>query len=1594
VSASTIESGQKITGLTLSVTSVSGNDESLTIDGVAVSLNTGSVGLPSGFTATVTRTGGDVTVTITSSAGVTPASIASLLDGMTYTNATVGPAEQPRVITVTSITDNGGQGNGGVDTTALNLTSTVTFNQAPVLGGAGGTVNYTENGSGSIPAASISVTDTDDANLTGATVKITGNFDVGKDVLVLGNTGLGITAVYDAATGTLTLSGTATKADYETALESVTYRNSSDDPDAGPRTVTYTVTDGTATSNAVTATVDVIAVNDAPAVVAGTTLAYTENQGAAAIAPGLVLTDPDNTQMTGASVQITGFQSGDVLSALATGTISASYDSATGILTLTGTDTVAHYQAVLRSVTYSSISESPDTTPRTITYSVTDGTLTGTATSTVNVTSVDDASVITAPATLVTNEDQSASIAGTQITVNDADNGTVTVTLGVAHGSLTLTQTTGLSFGGGDGTGDATMTFTGTLANVNAALNGLTYSPTANFNTSQGAETIGITVNTASGGPVTSSVAVTVNSVNDAPTGSQIGVAAPVQEDTAYVFKAGDFAVSDASDSPANTLSAVKISSLPGTGTLLFDGVAITSQQITAGFFVSLADLQAGKFTYEPAANDFGFSYSFTFQVRDNGGTANGGIDLDPTPRTFSLLVGGVNDEPVLTGTGGALTYTEDSPSEDHLLDLFSGVAIDTVESGQTVTKVVLTVTNVTDATEFLRIGAANYGLVNGTATVGGMTIAVSKSGSTATVTITSSPGLAPASMATLIDGISYLNTGENPTAGPRVITITEVVDSGSNVAPNDNTSVPGVSTTVTVAPTDDPTVVDLLNNQAGVQTTGTTAQFNQAGPVAVVPLLALSDVDNTTVASAAVTLTNAHTGDVVTFNGQTGTGTYAGGITWTVSSTGVTFTGIDSIADYQAAMALVQYSNSSATPDTTGRTFSISVNGSLSATATVSVNAPPSITSDGGNATAAVAVVENTTAVTVVTATDADNQPSPITYSIISGDDSAKFSIIASGAGAGTLRFVNAPDFESPTDIGANNTYVVTVQAWDGAAFDQQTITVTVTNVNEAPALAATSTVGYTEGGTGVVLAPAMDVNDDGLIGSAKITIGNRVSGDILNFTNTANITGNFVAATGILTLTGNATVAQYEAALQSITFSSTSVNPTVTNTVLTRSISWQVTDAGNIASNTVQTSINVTGINVAPVAGNDTYTETAVSTPFTVSGNAVDKIILAANGLRVNDSDGDGDPLQVIIVSQPDNGTVTVNNDGSFTWMPRNGFERDTSFTYKLFDGQAYSNVATVTIDVPPPDPLRSASSGEAVLTYFPRTFTLPGGKFALNDQVSHTANDTNGRDDIYIQNGSTYTLVNHTSNPLTPSNIDGGSRAFAVSSSGGVDKVWFFSSSTNMPLTGTSTTNGSALQEIFSYNVQTGEIQRALTLSNGAEIGTSGGSISGIQDFASVSANGRWLVFQSQEQALTTQGNIFGQQTYMKDMQTGAVTVVSVRYSDGNYSGFSGGLGAIGNNGASISPNGRFVAFSSDNSDIVAGDTNGKQDIFVWDRGVNLDQGPLGHIDRFELPTIGNAQLPIFSPDGTALVFQANANLPGNVYYALDLSDYYLI
>jgi len=152
----------------------------------------------------------------------------------------------------------------------------------------------------------------------------------------------------------------------------------------------------------------------------------------------------------------------------------------------------------------------------------------------ITINAVNDAPVLTVPGAQAVDEDTALVLSGASIADVDVSGSDLEVTLSVTDGTITLASTTGLTFSlGADGS--TSMTFTGTLANINTAIASLTYQGTANFN---GTDALNILVddlgNTGSGGALidNGSIAITVNPIDDAPTITNPGAQA-VNEDIA-----------------------------------------------------------------------------------------------------------------------------------------------------------------------------------------------------------------------------------------------------------------------------------------------------------------------------------------------------------------------------------------------------------------------------------------------------------------------------------------------------------------------------------------------------------------------------------------------------------------------------------------------------------------------------------------------------------------------------------------------------------------------------------------------------------------------------------------------------------------------------------------------------------------------------------------------------------------------------------------------------------------------------------------------------------------------------------------------------
>ena len=243
--------------------------------------------------------------------------------------------------------------------------------------------------------------------------------------------------------------------------------------------------------------------------------------------------------------------------------------------------------------------------------------------------------------------------------MSDVDAGTnpMRVTLNASQGTVTLAGTTGLTFSSGDGAADAVMTFTGTLADINTAMNNLSFQPLANFN---GAAALTISTNDLGNGGGTAlsdtdTVAITVLPLNDAPVNTVPG-AQLIWEDAALVFSpTRRFTVSDV-DAGTNPVR-VTLTASQGTATLVgTTGLTFISGDGAADavmiFNGTLANINTAlnNLSFQPLAN-FNGAASLTISTTDLGNTGNGGALVDTD--TVAITVLPWNDAPVNTVPGG-----------------------------------------------------------------------------------------------------------------------------------------------------------------------------------------------------------------------------------------------------------------------------------------------------------------------------------------------------------------------------------------------------------------------------------------------------------------------------------------------------------------------------------------------------------------------------------------------------------------------------------------------------------------------------------------------------------------------------------------------------------------------------------------------------------------------------------------------------------------------------------------------------------------------------------------------------------------------------
>ncbi len=385
--------------------------------------------------------------------------------------------------------------------------------QAAVVTTAKSTINYPVGSGPIVIDPTVTVTDADSFFLGSAQVAITTNLDPLHDKLDFAGTPF-ITANYNATTGVLTLSGADTIANWNAALESVTYEYTNSVV-ANPisRKIVFSANDGLKLSDT-TNSFDNINIQGTvvnPPIVTGTSatpLTWTEvlpptSATPVVIAPDLTIADVSTSQLTSATVAISAnFASGQdtlgwdtALAATNHITVTPSAQNRTLTLTPTSPDTaesLAAFQAVLRTVTYSNTSQNPSVAARTVTITVVDdnGVTSGVnapnaAQQVVNLTAVNNPPAI---ATSVGSANYTAATAGVLIdptmTVADPDSinlsgATVSIMSGFSAGdTLSFVNQAGITGSYNVGTGVLTLAGTALPIDYQVAMRAITFSNT------------------------------------------------------------------------------------------------------------------------------------------------------------------------------------------------------------------------------------------------------------------------------------------------------------------------------------------------------------------------------------------------------------------------------------------------------------------------------------------------------------------------------------------------------------------------------------------------------------------------------------------------------------------------------------------------------------------------------------------------------------------------------------------------------------------------------------------------------------------------------------------------------------------------------------------------------------------------------------------------------------------------------------------------------------------------------------------------------------------------------------------------------------
>ncbi len=1231
--------GADITTATVTVSSGYLSGDTLSFNG---GTNTQTFG--DGSIITATQSGDALTLT-TSSGNATASDYTTALESVTYsfsgdpTNAGANPT---RTITW-SVTD------ADSLTSAAGSTSTIDVFGLPTVTNTGNTVTFDQNGSavavddGTNP---ITVNDPNGADITTATVTVSSGYLSGDTLSFNGGTntqtfgdGSIITATQSGDALTLTTSsGNATASDYTTALESVTYSFSGDPTNAGAnptRTITWSVTDADSLTSAAgsTSTIDVFGL---PTVTnTGNTVTFDQNGSAVAVDDGtnpITVNDPNGADITTATVTVSsGYLSGDTLSfnggtntqTFGDGSIITATQSgdALTLTTSSGNATASDYTTALESVTYS-FSGDPTNAganpTRTITWSVTDAdSLTSAAgnTSTIDVFGLP--TVTNTGNTVTFDQNGSAVAVDSAITVTDPNGADIT-TATVTISSSFLSGDT-LSFNGGTNTqtfGDGStitatqsgdvLTLTTTAGSATAtdyqkALESVTYSFSGDPTNAGANPTRTITWSVTDADSLTSAAGATSTiDVEHAPPVVTVGTPSvtftggggPVTLDSGIavtdVISTGNLTGATVTIS-VGTLQPGDVLSFNGTNTETFSDHDTISATFSGGVLTLTGTATVAD--YQTALSQVQYSFN---------STVNGGTDVDPTAGGTDLsrsITWQVSDSESQSSTAGAtttLTVVHVAPSvtagaaidypigDSSTVPLDGGLTVSDPDSGG----------NLTGATVSIGTGfVSGDDTLSFTAQTG---ITGSYDAGTGVLTLRGSASVT--SYQSVLNSVTFSTTATSP--GLRTIAWTASDD---------------VSTSAQATST-----VDVVFGP--VVTAGATVTFDGGGAAVLLDNgLTVTDSASTTLASATVTIgTGNISGDTLTINGTTSGTLDSGAISYSFTGSSLTLTGTDTVAEYQAALRLVNYSFTSGGDPTGGggdttRTIDWAVNDgvvpvAVTATSTLdTVHVAPTVTPSGTTPTfdgggAAVLLDSGLTVNDVDSGGNLTGATVTISSGYLTGDTLSVASTVLNGtnitvtsfdptthklvlSGTDTLANYQSvldsitysfnPSDGDPTNGGTDPSRSISWVVTDGSSSNGSSTTATSTldTLHTAPIVTAGGAATYEIGSSAVALDSTLTVTDADSLGNltgATVSIGTGFlqGDDALTFINQNGITGSYDAVHGVLTLTGSATVADYQAALESITFNTTTTN------FGTRTIDWTVSDS---VSSSIQTTSTV---------------------------------------------------------------------------------------------------------------------------------------------------------------------------------------------------------------------------------------------------------------------------------------------------------------------------------------------------------------------------------------------------------------------------------